>query len=54
LIERLRSDEAAVFGTGMSISQNVSILLLIVAVALWFHILRTNRRATAGMEAPSE
>ena len=34
LIESLRSDEAAVFGTGMSISQNVSLLLLVCAAAL--------------------
>jgi phosphatidylglycerol---prolipoprotein diacylglyceryl transferase len=39
-IEGLRSDEATVFGTGMSISQNVSVLLLILAAALWFYILR--------------
>ena len=42
-IESLRSDEAAVFGTGMSISQNVSLLLLICAAALWFYILRQPR-----------
>jgi phosphatidylglycerol:prolipoprotein diacylglycerol transferase len=40
LIESLRSDEAAIFGTGMSISQNVSIVLLLGAAALWFYILR--------------
>jgi phosphatidylglycerol---prolipoprotein diacylglyceryl transferase len=39
LVESLRCDEAAVLGTGMSISQNVSILLLIGAAALWFYIL---------------
>ncbi len=40
LIEGLRTDEAAVFGTGLSISQNVSLLLLICAAALWFYVLR--------------
>ena len=40
LVESLRCDEAAVFGTGMSIAQNVSILVLIAAAALWFYILR--------------
>lgn len=40
VIEGLRTDEAAVFGTGMSISQNVSLLLLLAAAALWFYILR--------------
>ena len=29
-----------VFGTGMSISQNVSLLLFVCAAALWFYILR--------------
>lgn len=43
LIEWLRSDEAHVLDTGMSISQNVSILLLICAAALWFYILRQPR-----------
>ncbi len=39
-IESLRTDEAAVLGTGMSISQNVSLLVFVCAAALWFHILR--------------
>lgn len=40
LIEGLRTDEAAVLGTGMSIAQCVSILLLACAAALWAYILR--------------
>jgi len=43
LIESLRSDEAAVLGTGMTISQNISLLFLICAAALWFYILRQAR-----------
>jgi phosphatidylglycerol:prolipoprotein diacylglycerol transferase len=39
-VETLRSDEAPVFGTGMSISQNVSLLLLVCAAALWYYVLR--------------
>ncbi len=39
-IESLRSDEADVLGTRMSIAQNVSILLLVCAVALWIYVLR--------------
>jgi phosphatidylglycerol:prolipoprotein diacylglycerol transferase len=46
LVESLRTDEAAVFGTGLTISQVVSTLMLMVAAALWFHILR-RPRATA-------
>jgi phosphatidylglycerol---prolipoprotein diacylglyceryl transferase len=40
LIEMLRSDEAAVRGTGMSIGQCVSLLLLLCAAGLWFYVLR--------------
>lgn len=39
-IESLRSDEAPIFGTGMSISQNVSLILLVCAVVLWIYVLR--------------
>jgi phosphatidylglycerol:prolipoprotein diacylglycerol transferase len=39
LIEVIRTDEPAVFGTGMSISQNVSLILLFSAIALWVSIL---------------
>ena len=38
--ESIRIDEAAVFGTGLSISQNVSILLLLAAVGMWVWLLR--------------
>jgi phosphatidylglycerol:prolipoprotein diacylglycerol transferase len=38
IIESLRTDEAAILGTGMSIAQNVSLLLLVCAAALWFYI----------------
>ena len=40
LTEIIRTDEAAIFNTGMSISQNVSIGILIAAVALWIYVLR--------------
>ena len=39
-IENLRTDEAAVSGTGMSIGQCVSLLILATAAALWFYVLR--------------
>jgi phosphatidylglycerol:prolipoprotein diacylglycerol transferase len=42
-IETLRTDEATISGTGMSISQNVSLLLLICAAGLWFYILQKPR-----------
>ncbi len=40
LIEIVRTDESAVFGTGLSISQNVSLLMLLCAAGLWTYILR--------------
>ncbi len=41
--EILRTDELPVFGTGMTISENVSILMLAAAVALWIFVLRGPR-----------
>jgi prolipoprotein diacylglyceryltransferase len=38
LLEAIRTDESAVFGTGLSISQNVSLLLLAAGIALWAYI----------------
>ena len=40
LLEQIRTDEASVFGTGLSISQNVSIALLSAVAALWIWVLR--------------
>jgi phosphatidylglycerol:prolipoprotein diacylglycerol transferase len=38
--EMIRVDEPSVFGTGLSISQNISIGLLVTALALWAWLLR--------------
>ena len=43
LIEHIRTDEMPVFGSGMSISQNMSIVILIAIVGLWFYIARQPR-----------
>jgi phosphatidylglycerol:prolipoprotein diacylglycerol transferase len=40
LIEIIRIDEGPVFGTGMSISQNISLLILLVVAGLWLYIYR--------------
>jgi len=59
LIEGLRSDEAAVVGTGMSIGQCVSLLLLLCAARLWHYILRQpkgtafSRHVSAKVPSPS-
>ena len=38
LLEIIRIDESAVFGTGLSISQNISIVLIVAALGLWFYV----------------
>ncbi len=43
LLEIIRVDESPIFGTGLSISQNVSIVLLVGAAALWTYLLRQPR-----------
>lgn len=45
LLEIIRTDEAPVFQTGLSISQNISLLMLAAAAALWWRVLRSGRRA---------
>ncbi len=40
LLEIIRIDESAVFGTGLSISQNISIVLFVLALGLWFFLRR--------------
>jgi phosphatidylglycerol:prolipoprotein diacylglycerol transferase len=40
LLEIIRTDEAPVFHTGLSISQNISIALFVAGIALWIYVLR--------------
>lgn len=44
LLEEIRVDESAVFGTGLSISQNVSIAILVGVAVYWAWLLRRPRR----------
>lgn len=46
LLEIIRTDEPAVFGTGMTISQNVSLVLLACGAALWWYLSRQPRHVT--------
>jgi prolipoprotein diacylglyceryltransferase len=39
LTESIRTDEAAIWGTPFTISQNISLALLAVAIGLWIYIL---------------
>lgn len=41
LTEAIRTDEPAIFGTGLSISQNVSLIVLVLAAIGWVWLLRT-------------
>jgi len=43
LLEAIRTDEGSVLGTGLSISQNLSFLILLAIAALWIYILRRPR-----------
>jgi phosphatidylglycerol:prolipoprotein diacylglycerol transferase len=43
LLEIIRTDEPAVFGTGLTISQNVSLALLACGVGLWWYLSRQPR-----------
>jgi len=43
VLEVIRTDEVAVFGTGLSISQNVSVLILMFAAGLWWYVLSQER-----------
>jgi phosphatidylglycerol:prolipoprotein diacylglycerol transferase len=43
LLEIIRTDEPAVFGTGMSISQNISVGLLGCGLGLWWYLSRQPR-----------
>ena len=44
LLEIIRTDEPAVFGTGMSISQNISVLLFATAMTLWWWLSKQPRK----------
>ncbi len=48
LIENIRTDEGKIWGTGLHISQNISLLLLLAAVALWIYILRRPAKLAFG------
>jgi phosphatidylglycerol:prolipoprotein diacylglycerol transferase len=43
LLEIIRTDEAPVFGTGLSISQNISVAIFAGAIVLWIYLARQPR-----------
>lgn len=52
LEEVIRVDEAAVFHTGLSISQNISLGLLLVGAAFWTYLLRSGGRVPVSVDRP--
>jgi phosphatidylglycerol:prolipoprotein diacylglycerol transferase len=51
MLEIIRTDEPAVWGTGLSISQNISALVFVLAAGLWIYILRQPHRLAWGSVA---
>ena len=43
MLEIIRSDEQGIWGTGMTISQNISLVVLVASVGVWFYVLRRPR-----------
>jgi phosphatidylglycerol:prolipoprotein diacylglycerol transferase len=53
LLEIIRTDEPAIWGTGLSISQNISILIFVVAVGLWIYVLSRPRHLAWAAAGPA-
>lgn len=53
LLEIIRTDEASIFGTGLSISQNVSLIALVLATVGWVFLSRTPRERQLVEISPS-
>jgi phosphatidylglycerol:prolipoprotein diacylglycerol transferase len=52
LLEVIRIDESAIFGTGMSISQNLSLLMFAMGAGLWFYLSKQPRHLAWPVMAP--
>jgi phosphatidylglycerol:prolipoprotein diacylglycerol transferase len=53
LLEMIRVDEPSVFGTGLSISQNISVVLLLIAAGMWVWLLRRPRGLAFSAASPA-
>jgi phosphatidylglycerol:prolipoprotein diacylglycerol transferase len=49
LEEVVRTDEPPILGTGMTVSQNVSLLLLLVGMGLWYYVLHRPEGVRKGL-----
>ena len=54
LLEIIRTDEGPVFGTGLSISQNISLLVFAGAIVLWIYLSRQPRGTVWPVRAESD
>jgi len=54
LLEIIRTDEPAGSITGLTISQNVSLVILVLAIGLWVYLLRQPRGTAWPPETPAE
>jgi phosphatidylglycerol:prolipoprotein diacylglycerol transferase len=52
MLEIIRTDEPAVFGTGMSISQNISLGLLACGIGIWWYLSRQPRGVVWPLASP--
>lgn len=52
LLEIIRVDESPVFGTGMSISQNISIAIFVLGVGLWVYLFWRRPKSTVWQPRP--
>ena len=52
ILEMIRTDEADAFGTGLSISQNVSLILLLTAVCFWILLLIAGKKRKMNSDPP--
>jgi phosphatidylglycerol:prolipoprotein diacylglycerol transferase len=53
MLEIIRTDERAVFGTGLSISQNISLAMFVAVIGLWAYLSRQPRGVVWATESSS-
>jgi phosphatidylglycerol:prolipoprotein diacylglycerol transferase len=51
--EIIRTDEPAVFGTGLSISQNISVGVFVAGVGLWFYLAKRPAKIAWPVNSPA-
>jgi phosphatidylglycerol:prolipoprotein diacylglycerol transferase len=54
LEEIIRTDEPSVFGTGLSISQNISVAVFVTGIGLWFYLSKQPSRVAWPAKLPAK